>query len=167
MLRVKWDNELAAVAQRWAEQCLFAHDQSRDVERFPVGQNLYETTRPKDSALTAMIREAVMGLTGWYSEVMSFNPAGIDRYQFSPTTGHYTQLVWAKTNRIGCGHISYDMSGSVKKLLVCNYGPSGNFVGQRMYTRAPPCSQCDVDEVCGLQQEVGLCGKSRIIFDPN
>ncbi|GIY00508.1 hypothetical protein CEXT_627681 [Caerostris extrusa] len=44
MLEMVWDNELAAIAQKHAEQCKFDHDcnECREVDRFSVGQNIYE-----------------------------------------------------------------------------------------------------------------------------
>ena len=37
-----WNDELAAIAQRWADQCLFEHDTSREkTDGVWVGQNLY------------------------------------------------------------------------------------------------------------------------------
>ena len=39
MKNLTWDDELAKVAQRWADQCvLLAYDMCRDVPRFSVGQ---------------------------------------------------------------------------------------------------------------------------------
>ena len=37
-----WNNELAVIAQRWADQCLFEHDTHREkADGIYVGQNLY------------------------------------------------------------------------------------------------------------------------------
>jgi len=43
MLQMEWDAELAAIAQRHADQCTFDHDcaECRSVDRWGVGQNLY------------------------------------------------------------------------------------------------------------------------------
>ena len=37
-------------------------------------------------------------------------------------TGHYTQMVWASTYKIGCGYAAYRKRNFVKKFIVCNYG---------------------------------------------
>lgn len=48
--------------------------------------------------------------------------------------GHYTQIVWADTTKIGCGKIRYtDSNGSIRLYLICNYGPSGNYDGEPIY----------------------------------
>ncbi|TRY61987.1 hypothetical protein TCAL_10710 [Tigriopus californicus] len=151
MLEMVWDDELAAIAQRWADQCNFSHDDNRDVMRFRVGQNLYETTRSHDQRLEMTINEGVMG---WYDEVKDVNNNIVDR--------------------IGCGHVSYMSGNWIKKLLVCNYGPTGNFIGSPMYEVGSPCSKCPSGTSCSLQYP-GLCasnsGSSVIeeneLFDPS
>jgi hypothetical protein len=46
----------------------------------------------------------------------------------SPTTGHFTQLVWKSTRQVGCSR--HECDGDVKGwLLVCEYAPSGNVIG--------------------------------------
>ena len=44
----------------------------------------------------------------WYDEVRDpgFNPDNIDPYIFTKGTGHYTQVVWADTQEVGCGWVS-------------------------------------------------------------
>lgn len=43
----------------------------------------------------------------------------------SCTCGHYTQLVWADTQRLGCGMAS---CASGAEVWVCNYDPAGNYL---------------------------------------
>ena len=59
----------------------FGHDDNRDVSRFPVGQNVYQSSRTRDQELMETVRESVMGLTGWYSEVKDFGNNGVDQYE--------------------------------------------------------------------------------------
>lgn len=47
----------------------------------------------------------------------------------SPAFGHYTQIVWHGTARVGCGVAE----GGGMLIVVCNYDPQGNIVGQRPY----------------------------------
>ena len=139
---------------------------SRDVVRFPVGQNIFETSRNGEgnAGLSDTIREGIIGLNGWYSEVDDFDSRDIDAYRFTPTTGHYTQVVWAETQYIGCGHITFPGGSGFRRLMVCNYGPSGNFVGDPVYIRARPCTMCPQQTSCDQEpreEEPGLCGPPR------
>lgn len=125
-----WDNELEAVAQRWANQCNYAHDKCRNVDRFAVGQNIAATyySNENNSPVTGMVQS-------WYDEVAKFNRNGVDKYVFDSATAHYTQVIWANTNKIGCGRIKYRSGNWNAQYLVCNYGPAGNYIGQRIYQR--------------------------------
>ena len=49
------------------------------------------------------------------------------------TVGHYTQLVWAKSQKMGCGMATCGDKGSV---WVCNFWPAGNIEGQAPFCRA-------------------------------
>ena len=62
-------------------------------------------------------------------------PRNVDRYSFESGTGHYTQMVWAKTDRLGCGYVSYKSGRFDKKYLVCNYGETGNFIRDGFISR--------------------------------
>jgi hypothetical protein len=78
MKQMEWDDELATVAQRWAEQCSFGHDQSRDVGRFMVGQNVYEASSTRGQATEGTVRQAI---ASWYDEVKLFNSRDVSSYQ--------------------------------------------------------------------------------------
>ena len=47
--------------------------------------------------------------------------------------GHYTQIVWRETERVGCGASTCTIDGFDGLFWVCNYDPPGNFVGERPY----------------------------------
>ncbi len=77
------------------------------------------------------------------------------------STGHYTQMMWAKSQFLGCGHIVYPKGSNTNKYLVCNYGPAGNVVGKAMYQRGTACAKCPSDTTCTTKaNETGLCGYS-------
>jgi len=43
-------------------------------------------------------------------------------------------MVWADTTKIGCGRIKYKNEENWDTiLLVCNYGPCGNRIGDKIY----------------------------------
>ncbi|KAL2791747.1 peptidase inhibitor 16 precursor [Daubentonia madagascariensis] len=84
------------------------------------------------------------------------------RSQVSPPASDMLQMVvWAKTERIGCGsHFCEKLQGVEEtniQLLVCNYEPPGNVKGKRPYQEGTPCSQCPPDYRC----ENSLCEPFR------
>ncbi len=130
MMELEWDEELALGAQLWANQCYFEHDNARRVAiwklsvrkdigrklsflllftrtcRFVVGQNLYTSISTKMGDLSADWNKA---LTAWYREVKYFSQSGESIHYYVPNdaTGHFTQLVWARTRKVGCGFSTY------------------------------------------------------------
>ena len=76
MLEMTWDDEIAAVAQRWADQCQFGHDSIRDVSRFKVGQNVYIHAHTNDGP--APWRQ---GLQSFYDEVKLHNSRETQTYR--------------------------------------------------------------------------------------
>ncbi|CAL7938009.1 unnamed protein product [Xylocopa violacea] len=118
MKTMVWDDDLANVAQRWANQCQFGHDACRDDSRYYVGQNVAMTsttgtvaTKPSDIALM------------WYNEVKQMDRNQVRKLTNINGVGHYTQLVWADSDRLGCGKVVYEKNNWKTYYVVCNYGP--------------------------------------------
>ena len=117
-----WSPEVAAVAQRYADQlreggCNLAHSSG------PYGENLYGASPAGGTSAAAVV-------DAWYSEVAQYNPA---RPGFSMQTGHYTQVVWRGTARVGCGVARC----ADAEVWVCNYDPPGNVQGSYPENVAP------------------------------
>ena len=53
----------------------------------------------------------------------------------SGSTGHYTQVLWSRTYKVGCGYTP--AAGTV-----CNYSPGGNDIGQPPFVIGAACSAC-------------------------
>lgn len=109
-----WSDELAKAAQAWADHlkkadCAFEHSRTR------YGENLAGGTSGAFDEASAVLM--------WYREVGQYD---WKRGGFSMTTGHFTQLVWADTQRVGCGQTTCHGLD----IIVCNYDPPGNVEGQ-------------------------------------
>ncbi|CAC5394404.1 PI16 [Mytilus coruscus] len=138
MRKMKWDDGLAAIAQSWAEQCNWSHNGGRsNIDKFSyVGENKYINT-----ASTYKIARSV---EYWNLEK--------DKYDYdtqSCSNGictHYTQLVWADSEYVGCGIHYCDsftgLSGWKGHYYVCNYGEGGNYVGVNPYKKLETCAAC-------------------------
>merc|ERR1711962_508057 len=153
MRQMIWSDELAEVAQRWANQCSQAagngaHDKLRRTDKFPQpGQNV--ASLYNDGGKQIDLATKMVGL--WYDkEVIHMPPAAVSEFPKNATKagatgeiGHYTQIVWAETSEVGCGYIRYtDEEGTVTDELVCNYGPGGNYHKKPIYDQGEPGSKC-------------------------
>lgn len=131
---LKWNTELAKVAQDYADQCDNQHNPNRVTQQTTfstVGENLGAST------VTDLAAFWPTAVTGWHNEVSNYN---FTANSCSAVCGHYTQIVWAGTTEIGCGITSCPNLANFPApnavFLVCNYGEAGNFIGQRPYVAA-------------------------------
>lgn len=118
-----WNSELANLATGFIADCEFAHssgDQRSNVAGFDyVGENLF-ASGGGGSPTGQQITDA------WASEKADYDYGS---NSCSGTCGHYTQIVWADSTDLGCA--VKDCGGMF--IVSCEYGPGGNFVGQRPY----------------------------------
>ncbi|VDD85179.1 unnamed protein product [Enterobius vermicularis] len=61
----------------------------------------------------------------WYDEVQYYNYSCPG---FCANTGHFTQLVWKSSQRVGVGIAKSSRTGMT--VVVANYYPAGNMMGQ-------------------------------------
>uniref|UniRef100_A0A0A9ZC82 Venom allergen 5 n=1 Tax=Lygus hesperus TaxID=30085 RepID=A0A0A9ZC82_LYGHE len=129
MREMVWDNEMAQRAQSWADNCVFEHDSNRkDSKGKYFGQNLVVTWAQKDPGSPNIEKM----IDTWFNEVYEHGYTG----GYNSKTGHYSQLIWADSNKVGCGLTSYlDTNKLYSDLLVCNYSPAGNVIGQQAYVK--------------------------------
>lgn len=114
-----WSDEVAATARRWAGElaangCGLQHNPEQ-----PYGENLYWTTAPVDGA---------QATASWVSEAEDYDAENHSCAQ-GKICGHYTQVVWANSTKLGCGMAT---CGSTQ-VWVCNYDPPGNYHGQQPF----------------------------------
>jgi len=147
MLELEWDDHLAKQAQAWAEKCEFEHDDPIDKDGEQAGQNIGWEGKPDDKP------EWEEMIQSFYDEVKDFKPSDIHKYIDDDDTGHFTQVIWAKSSRVGCGYIRYvGEDGGNEFLYGCNYSPGGNVEDRPIYEVGTPCSKCG-----GCGSIPGLC----------
>ncbi|KAI4531249.1 hypothetical protein MG293_019107 [Ovis ammon polii] len=160
MLQMRWDEELAAFAKAYAQQCVWGHNK----ERGRRGENLF--------AITGEGLDVPLAMEEWHHEREHYNLSAIS-CAAGQMCGHYTQVVWAKTERIGCGsHFCEKLQGVEETdihLLVCNYEPPGNVKGQRPYQEGTPCSQCPLgyhckNSLCATKTPLSLATKVPFVL---
>ena len=121
-----WDEALAQSARRYAAQLArrnrFEHDPQTG-QRFKQGENLWTGTRTAyryDEMIGALVDERRFFIPGRF-------PA-VSRTGDWSQVGHYTQIIWPTTQRVGCA----TTSNRTSDYLVCRYWPAGNIVGFMM-----------------------------------
>jgi hypothetical protein len=125
-----WDDQLAADAQKWVDKLVqrggtLAHSNPSDPNDPDTGRATGEgeNLAGGESAATAP--------TQWYEEKPAFdaapNKSGFgDENPDWVNWGHYSQMVWSATTKIGCG----TAPGPRFQITSCRYSPPGNFDGQ-------------------------------------
>nr|XP_003404193.2 cysteine-rich secretory protein 3-like [Loxodonta africana] len=164
MLKMGWDNEAAKNAQNWANKCIYEHSDKKDRRtNTSCGENLFMSSAPTSWSY---------GIQSWYDESSDFV------YGAGPTSpnaviGHYTQVVWSTSFRVGCGIAYCPNQGVLKYFYVCQYCPAGNYINRQYfpYKKGPPCSSCPgycdkglCTNSCGYEDAYSNCPDLKKMF---
>ncbi|KAJ9513115.1 hypothetical protein QJQ45_029396, partial [Haematococcus lacustris] len=129
-----WSTTLERYAQNWADNCYFEHSYG------PYGETLG-------------LGNITMVIEQWYDEICMYNYA---RPGWMPATGHFTQLIWARTRRIGCA-VGYCPTGSTDArgfhwngpVVACSWDPAGNGSGGAGFSANAPRLLPGALNICG------------------
>lgn len=112
----KWDNALARYTRRFAAKravdCKMLHAYG------PYGENIFWAE--KDEWTPTKVVESWVSENQYYDKVNNKCEAG-------QMCGHYTQVVWIDSTRIGCAMVTCRNGGMY---TMCIYDPPGNFVNE-------------------------------------
>lgn len=114
-----WDEALERVAQDWVNTHPLSHNQQRSTQYRAL-------TRDRN----AQVGE---NLAAGYATFLLADKAWAD--EKPQMGGHYTQMVWANTLRVGCAR-SNTTAPPYGNYYICNYYPPGNYVGQKPFVPA-------------------------------
>jgi hypothetical protein len=120
-----WCDDLASHAKKWAKHLAsLGGEDLQHSEDTGEGENLW------------------MGTSGAYTYTQMVDSWGEEKEYFEEGTfpdisstgdwsdvGHYTQIVWKKTKKVGCAIAS----AGGNDIFVCRYSPPGNFEGEDVY----------------------------------
>ncbi|XP_039250607.2 GLIPR1-like protein 1 [Styela clava] len=163
MRYMTWDSELAYLAQEYCKQCHFGHNKNRKHSRgWSVGENIH--------ASSGTIKNVENSVQSWFSEISYFD-YNSKTCQSGKMCGHYTQVVWAKTFKVGCAMVSCKTLSGVDwgsgTMFLCNYATAGNVYmsGKMMsvFEKGTACSKCGEKDYCRNQ----LCANSERDFITN
>jgi hypothetical protein len=128
---VSWDGILADAVYNYAIRCqgsngLLSHNANRSADYQAlggsgyVGENIYGSSGNNVTPAGAVML--------WMSEA--------DDYDYASgnigSAGHYTQIVWRASVRIGCAIVDCPAL-TYHNTVICDYAPGGNISGQRPY----------------------------------
>lgn len=116
---VTWDNTVAAYALAYANKrksdCAMIHSTG------PYGENIAAGYYPEFTGADAVKL--------WMNEKPFYNYAS-NSCTGGHECGHYTQMVWRTSVRIGCARVGCKANS---QFVVCNYDPPGNYNGEWPY----------------------------------
>ncbi|XP_046366411.2 fruiting body protein SC7-like [Haliotis rufescens] len=171
MYKLKWDDGLADTAQKHADKCLWEH--TPDGER-QWGENMAQLRFPEakyldlyshSKMIDILVTEGMTGFTSWNGEEVidvkrDFSCA--KKGWTGETCGHYTQVAWHSSTKIGCGAkncLDFTQNKDPEEIqhnvwiLVCAYLKPGNLEGEDAFKKGKACSACEGSDKC----EDGLC----------
>jgi Cysteine-rich secretory protein family len=149
----RWHKGAARAAQNWADQCLMlTHDNAtgRYDENFGAcGQNIFISTMQVawyDSHKNTVFpnRKLISRHAEWFRRLFAIKTWNSERHNFTygsmendlHVVGHYTQMVWSTSHRVGCGFAKCKtpprLGSKTYYSYVCNYCPMWVFVWKRM-----------------------------------
>ncbi len=124
---LEWSGEIAAFCQEWTDHlangcCCLQHRPKSGIWTQKYGENGYSGTYGYHGVESAM--------NSWLSEKSKYTGHVLSTANWS-LAGHYTQMVWSSSRRIGCGK---SRCGN-KIIIFCNYYPPGNYLGRKPYKK--------------------------------
>ncbi|EOA36766.1 hypothetical protein CARUB_v10012656mg [Capsella rubella] len=116
---LQWDGRLAAYARAWANQrvgdCRLVHSNG------PYGENIFwasqNTWRPRN----------VVKVWADENRFYDVNANSCEPHQMC---GHYTQIVWRDSTKVGCASVDCSNGGVY---AICVYNPPGNYEGENPF----------------------------------
>ncbi|XP_075222349.1 venom allergen 5.01-like [Lycorma delicatula] len=171
MRKMVWNNDLADLAQTWANTGRASHDP--DLLEPKLGQNIARVTiEERMVSNRSNFREACKR---WYDEKFNYTYDLVNEelQHAQPPVYHYVQVVSSHSYHVGCGYAVFKgpKTGITRKVHVCNYGPIGNIIDMYPYEKRvddePFCGKglvdSDIEGLCDPNEENSIVPKYNLI----
>ena len=130
-----WSEKLEKQALLYAK-ILARKDQKQNMKHSKTndGENMtyFYSAESRDGIITPTFSSTPLtdASVGWYEEIKDYRYSKIKMRRIGPPIGHYTQMVWKSTKKVG---IAYAISKKGSVYVVARYFPSGNVIGEHPY----------------------------------
>ncbi|XP_023237314.1 cysteine-rich venom protein LIO1-like [Centruroides sculpturatus] len=135
MKYMEWNEDLAAIAQDWANQCIWDHGNLEHSKFDRMGQNLYK----------GYTRDPHQAMKLWFDEYVFYNFHDAS-CKPNEQCGHYTQVVWANSRLVGCA-LKLNCWHNYRFYIACNYYPPKSC---GLCVTRNQCKQYDLNCECNL-----------------
>lgn len=167
METIQWDDELAANSKAYSDLCNYQHSDQVNFSnvKYEYGENLYISSNLN---ITHAIERSSNAWAGEHEDYDHDSTKCVGEM-----CGHYTQMVWEMTTRVGCSlsicdkfnnREEYEQAGIY---VVCQYYPMGNYKDQAPYSYVNTGTAEDqeqnqtIGDLCNentpVDPETGLC----------
>uniref|UniRef100_A0A8L8JQ17 SCP domain-containing protein n=1 Tax=Heligmosomoides polygyrus TaxID=6339 RepID=A0A8L8JQ17_HELPZ len=150
MQYMRYNCPMEATAIQLAATCPTPSTQAgRLIGQVPIGTYTFTT------ATQEVGEELIYIVKSWWRVVRQVSGPGMKvtfkAQHVGTPIASFTQMAWAASRRLGCAVVRCPTVYTA----VCNYNPSGNVVGQQIYTPGTPCTACAAGSTCNPSQ--ALC----------
>lgn len=132
-MAMTWDDDLAKLAQGLSDSCYWGHTNMKLPDGTKTGQNLAYWSDPA-TPVGKLVQLWIDEKNNY--DIKSGACAG------GKVCGHYTQMVWSESTKVGCGVTNCPSMGAY---LVCDYLIPGNMMGKKaVHLGGAACSKCNL-----------------------
>ena len=121
------DNEIEMTAQNHANLLAKTNDFVHSENRGNVGENLFAKYSTEELSLDVCKSLARECVDSWYNEISMYD---FEKPGFDLKTGHFTQVVWNESKKLGTGFAMGEIDEYTSFYCVSHYLPNGNVLGR-------------------------------------
>lgn len=133
------DTDLETISQQYADKTLAQNLWLVHSENTKGGEAIGENIAVSYNSIPITSYSGTDATNQWYNEIANYDfDTGKKINESGKAIGHFTQVVWKTSKKIGCGAIETTEKISTAggtwytATIICNYYPAGNYIGQNV-----------------------------------